>query len=203
MRAAFRGSYVEYVFFMGITEKYPLWFAEELYDTTYTDESNYTFWVPMEERRPDYYEKQIIEDYTVFLRKPNGEIHVTDYDVFQELYHVFTYDSFTNSGIAAYAQDCIEYVEAKPGILPAGYPEWFYAYFTEAFNYPKDEKTFFFYDTSDHCLKASRGSMNITAGGDVTITEHCVFLHNKFGEIMGMTYDEFLKYYDDDPQFGG
>jgi hypothetical protein len=45
--------------------------------------------------------------------------------------------------------------------------------------------------------------MEIAAGGDVEITEHCVFLRNKFGEILGMTYDEFLKYYDDDPQLGG
>ena len=203
MRVAFRNSYVEYVFFMGSTEKYPPWFAEELYDSTFEDESNFTFWVPMEERRPDYYEKQLVADYTVFLRKPNGEIHVTDYDVFQELYHVFKYDAFTNSGIAAYAQDCIEYVECRPGVLPTGYPEWFYAYFTEAFNYPQDEKTFFLYDTDQHCLVAVRDSIEVSAGGDVTVKEHCVFLHNKFGEIMGMTYDEFLKYYDDDPHFGG
>jgi hypothetical protein len=203
MRVALRGSYVEYVFFMGTTEKYPPWFCEELYDATYTDESNYTFWVPMDERKPDYYEKQLIEDYTVFLRKPNGEIHVTDYDIFTDLYHVFKYDAFTNSGIAAYAEDCIEYVEAKAGVLPAGYPAWFYEYFTEAFNYPNDEQTIFFYDTDKHCLTASRESMEITAGGDVTITEHSVFLRNRFGEIRGMLYDNFLEYYDPEPNIGG
>jgi hypothetical protein len=151
----------------------------------------------------EYYEKQLVEDYSVFLRKSNGEIHLTDYDVFGDMYMAFTYNEFTHSGIAALHEDCIEYVEAKAGVLPAGYPLWFYEYFTEAFNYPQDTKTFFFYDTDQHVLKASRGSMEVTAGGDVTITEHCVFLRNKYGEIRGMTYREFLKYYDDDPEIGG
>lgn len=202
MRVALRGSYVEYVLFMGITEKYPPWFEEELYEAIITDENRYTFWVDRDERKPDYYEKQLIEDYSVFLRKPDGVIHVTDYDVFTELYTVFTYDAFTNSGIAALGEDCIEYVEAKAGVLPVGYPEWFYNYFTEAFNYPQDGKTFYFYDPNEHILKASRDSMEIAAGGDVIVTEHCVFLHNKFGEIRGMTYDEFLKYYDPEPILG-
>lgn len=202
MRVALRDSYVEYVIFMGITEKYPPWFAEELYDATFTDESNFTFWVPMDERRPDYYEKQLIADYSVFLRNPNGEIHVTDFSVFRDLYIEFTYNAFTNSGIAALHQDCIEYVECKAGVLPTGYPEWFYAYFTEAFNYPQDNKTFFFYDKDSHSLKASRDSMEITAGGDVVISEHCVFLHNRYGEIRGMRYDEFLRCYDPDPKLG-
>lgn len=203
MRVALRGSYIEYVIFMGVTERYPSWFAEELYECTYTDESRFTFWIPDGERRIDYYEKQLIEDYSVFLRKPNGDVHVTDYDVFSELYIAFRYDAFTNSGIAALEQDCIDYVEAQAGVLPAGYPEWFYEYFTEAFNYPQDEKTFFFYDANKHSLTASRDSMEITAGGDVIITEHCVFLRNKYGEIRGMTYTQFLKYYDPDPQIGG
>ena len=200
MRVALRGSYVEFVIFMGVTEKYPLWFEEELYECTYTDESRFTFWVPFNERNPDYYEKQLIEDYSVFLRKPNGEVHVTDYDIFTELYITFRYDAFTNSGLAALHEDCIEYVECQAGMLPAGYPEWFYAYFTEAFNYPQDGETFFSYDTNKHCLTASRGSMEITAGGEVTVTEHCVFLHNKYGEIRGMTYNQFLECYDPDPK---
>lgn len=204
MRVAFRDSYIEYVIFMGVTERYPSWFAEELYECTYTDESRYTFWVPIDERQPDYYEKQLVEEYSVFLRKPNGDIHVTDYDIFQDLYVTFRYDAFTNSGIAALEQDCIEYVECHPGILPAGYPEWFYAFFTEAFNFPENEETVFFYDADEKSLKASRGSLVATAGkhGEVDVVEHCVFLHNKYGEIKGLSYNEFLKYFDPNPQIG-
>jgi hypothetical protein len=33
MKVALRDSYVEYVLFAGVTEKYPPWFEEELYDT--------------------------------------------------------------------------------------------------------------------------------------------------------------------------
>lgn len=202
MRVALRDSYVEYVYFMGVTERYPSWFQEELYECTFTDDSRFTFWVPCDQRTPDYYEKQLVEDYSVFLRKPSGEVHVTDYDTFQELYITFRYDAFTNSGIAALEQDCIEYVEAPAGKLVDGYPEWFYEFFTEAFNYPQDDKTFFFYDTDQHCLKASRDSMEISVGGDVEVTEHCVFLRNKFGEVRGMTYEQFLRYYDPEPQIG-
>lgn len=202
MRVALKDSYVEYVYYMGATERYPSWFQEELYDCTFTDDSRFTFWVPCDQRKPDYYEKQLVEDYSVFLRKPNGEVHVTDYDTFNEMYILFKYDAFTNSGIAALEQDCIEYVEARPGVLTDGYPEWFYEYFTEAFNFPRDEKTFYFYDTEKHVLTASRDSMDITIGGDVTVTDHCVFLRNKYGEIRGMTYDQFLKYYDPNPKIG-
>lgn len=203
MNVALRGSYVEYVIFAGVTEKYPLWFEEEMYDTVSLDESRYTFWVHRDERNMAYYEKQLVEDYSVFLRKPDGEVHVTDWDVFSELYLAFTYSEFTHSGIAALRDDTIEYVEAQAGSLPLGYPEWFYEHFTEAFNYPQDEKTFFFFDTNKHALKASRDSMEITAGGDVTIREHCVFLRNKFGEIRGMTYNQFLRHYDPEPDIGG
>jgi hypothetical protein len=202
MRVALRNSYVEFVIFMGITEKYPLWFEEELYECTYTDESRYTFWIPDGERNCQYWDKQLVEDYSVFLRKPNGEVHVTDYDTFTELYITFRYDAFTNSGIASLEGDCIDYVEAQAGILPAGYPEWFYEYFTEAVNYPQEDKTFYFYDNNRHDLKVTKDSMEITDGGDVTITEHCVFLRNKFGEIRGITYKQFLKYYDPDPELG-
>jgi hypothetical protein len=202
MRAALRNSYVEFVIFMGVTERYPSWFAEEIYDSVMIDESRYTFWLHRDERSMGYYEKQLIEEYSVILRKPNGEMHVTDYDIFQDLYITFRYDAFTNSGIAAFEQDCIEYQECQAGVLPEGYPAWFYEFFTEAFNYPQDEKTFFFYDTDKHVLKASRDSIEVTAGGDVTITQHCVFLHNKYGEIRGMAYDDFIKYYDPDPRLG-
>lgn len=201
MRAALRNSYVQYVIFMGATEKYPSWFKKDIYNRIIINESNYAFWVYSDERTHDYYEKQLIEDYSVILRKPNGEIFVTDYDVFQELYIAFRYDSFTNSGIAALEEDCIEYVECQGGVLTDGYPTWFYEYFTEALNYPQDDKTFFFYDTNKNSLTASRDCLKVTVGdGDVTVTEHCVFLRNKYDEIRGMTYDEFLKYYDPDPK---
>lgn len=202
MRAALRGSYVQYVLFMGIAERYPLWFEEELYECVYQDESRFTFWSPVGEREPDYYDKELIEDYSVFLRKPNGEVHVTDYDTFTELYISFRLDTFTNSGIAALEGDCIEYVEAEAGELTAGYPEWFYEYFTEAINFPQDDKTFYFYDTDKHVLKASRDSIEVSIGGDVEISEHSVFLRNKYGEIRAMTYKTFLKYYDPDPKLG-
>jgi hypothetical protein len=202
MKAALRGSYVEFVTFMGVTERYPPWFAEEIYDKVLINESNYAFWVYEHERTMDWYEKQLIEDYSVILRKPNGEFFVTDWDVFQDLYETFKYNVFTNSGIAALQEDCIDYVECQGGALSDGYPAWFYEYFTEALNYPEDEKTFFFFDSEKKELKASRECIEVTAGGDVTVTEHCVFLHNKYGEIRGMRYDDFLKYYDPDPQIG-
>lgn len=202
MNVALRGTYVEYVVYMGVTESYPRWFEKMLDEAIFTDESNYTFYVDRLERRPDYYEKQLIENYSVFLRKPNGEVHVTDYDVFTDLYTVFRWDYFTNSGIAALIGDCIEYVECKGGVLPAGYPNWFYEYFTEAFNYPQDEETVFIFDSEIHTLKASRNWLEATAGGYVTVTEHCVFLRNKHGEIRGMRYDDFLKYYDPEPREG-
>jgi hypothetical protein len=202
MIAALRGSYVEYVYFMGVTEKYPPWFEEELYDSVYMDENRYTFYQPLGERKPDYYDKILVEDYTVFLRKPNGDIHVTDYDIFKELYTVFRYDSFTNSGVAAFNEDCIEYVECLGGVLPAGYPEWFYEYFTEALNFPRDSETIYFYDNDKHSITASRDFLEVPIRGEATVKEHCVFLRNKFGEIRGMTYDEFLIYYDDDPELG-
>lgn len=199
MIAALRGSYIEYVVYKGVTERYPYWFKRELDKNIFTDDSRYTFYVPIDERRPDYYEKQLVEDYSIFLRKPSGEVHVTDYDTFSDLYHEFIYDTFTNSGVAALEEDCIEYVECRPGILPAGYPEWFYEYFTEAINFPKDELTIFLYDKETNCLTASRGSLLVTAGGAASVTEHCVFLRNKFGEIRGMRYGDFLKYYDPGP----
>jgi hypothetical protein len=201
MKAALRDSYVEYVYFMGITEKYPPWFEEELYRGIYMDENRYTFYVPLQERSPDYYEKTLVEDYTVFLRKTTGEIHVTDYDVFKAMYSIFTYNAFYNCGVAAFDEDCIEFVECFPGVIPAGYPEWFYEYFTEAVNIPNNEETIFLYDTDKHRLTASKGSfMEIDTKGGVSVTDHCVFLRNRFGEIRGMLYDDFFKYYDPEPK---
>lgn len=203
MKAALRDSYVEFVVFMGLTEKYPMWFEKEMEYTVVQDESRYTFWIPQDERKPDYWEKELIEDDSVFIKKSNGEVHVTDSKTFIMLYQVFKYDDFTNSGIAAFEDDCIEYVECQAGVLPAGYPAWFYEYFTEAINLPGEDETIFFYDADKHDLVASRDSINVTVSGEVTVVEHCVFLRNKFGEIMGMRYDEFLKYYDPEPEIGG
>lgn len=203
MRVAWRNSYVEYVIYAGVTEKYPPWFEEELYDTICLDDSNYTFWVDRSERTMDYYEKQLVEDYSVFLRKPNGDVHVTDWDAFSDLYMAFTFNEFTHSGIAALHEDTIEYIECQAGVLPAGYPAWFYEFFTEAFNFPQDEETIFFFDENSGTLNASRGAIQATAGGEVTIKEHCVFLRNKIGEIRGMTYNNFIRYYDPEPQIGG
>jgi len=200
MRAALRDGYVEFVIFNGVTEKYPLWFEKELDECTYTDESRFTFWVAADERKPDYYEKQLIEDYSVFLRKPNGEVHVTDYDVFQELYITFRYDAFINSGIAAFEDDCIDYVECRGGVLSKEYPLWFYEFFTEAVNLPQGE-TVYFHDANMVNPGNGRGPfLEVTDDGQVSVDTHSVFLRNKFGEIRGMLYDDFIKWYDDNPK---
>lgn len=200
MRAALRDSYVEFVIFMGITEKYPLWFEKLLNKCAYTDESRFTFWVNKEERRPDYYEKQLIEEYSVFLRKSNGETHITTYDAFQNLYITFRHNAFTNSGLAAFEDDCIEYVECMGGVmLSVAYPEWFYEYFTEALNLPEDVTMLFSNDTK-HRISINNGPfLEIDEYGGVSVDEHCVFLRNKHGEIKGMLFTDFEKYYDYDP----
>jgi hypothetical protein len=199
-RVALRGSYVEFVIFMGTTENYPRWFEKLIEDAIYVDESRFTFYVDRLERRPDYYEKSLIEDYSVFIRKSDGEVHVTNYDTFQELYISFKYNDFKHAGLAALEEDCIEYVECKPGVLSAGYPDWFYEYFTEMINFPHDEETIYLYDETQHCLTAKRGNLIVPLGGDATVTKHCVFLHNRFGEVRGMDYDDFIKYYDPNPK---
>ena len=199
MKAALRGSYVEFVTFNGCTERYPEWFVEELYECCYTDESRYTFWVPADERRPDYYEKQLIEDYSVFLRKANGEIHLTDYDVFSDLYTAFRYDSFTNSGIAAFDKDCIDYVECTGGVLGTEYPMWFYEYFTEAVNLPQGE-TVFFHDHNTSTNTTRGPFLEVSDDGQVSVDDHSVFMRNKIGEIKAMLYEDFIKYYDDNPE---
>lgn len=200
MRAALHDSYVEFVIFMGMTEKYPLWFEKELDKCAYTDESRFTFWVSKDERRPDYYEKKLIEEYSVFLRKSNGEIHITDYDVFQNLYVTFRLDWFTNSGLAAFEEDCIEYVECTGGMLSVAFPDWFYEYFTEAINLPDDE-TMFIPDSNVNRISIDGGPfLEIDEYGGVSVDNHCVFLRNKFGEIRGMLFSEFEKHYDYDPE---
>jgi hypothetical protein len=183
MKAALRDSYIDYVIFMGVTEKYPRWFRKLLDDCTYTDESRFTIWVDKAERRPDYYEKQLIETYSVVLRKHSGEVHITDYDVFNNLYVVFRHDEFTNSGLAAYEEDCIEYVECHPGVHPSKYPEWFYEYYTEAINFPPSDE----------------GIILLNNDQTYELNERSVVLRNRFGEIKLMPYKNFRLYYDDSP----
>lgn len=185
MKAALKGSYVDFVIFMGESERYPSWFQKELDKCTYTDESKYTFWVHSEERRPDYYEKKLIEDYSVIIRNSKGLLHITDYDVFQNLYITFRYDGFTNSGLAAFEEDTIEYVECKPGVIDCKYPDWFYDYYTESVTLPLDFQGYLLY---------SDGSSD-----DIEVVEHCVILRNRSGDIMDMLYSDFKKYYDDSP----
>lgn len=202
MWAALRGSYIEYAIYNGLLERYPVWLAEELYECTYTDESRYTFYLPEDQRPPDYHEKQLVEDYTVFLRKPNGEIHVTDYEVFDELYKVFIFDQMTNSGIAAYREDCIEYVECQGGTILNEYPEWFYEFYTEAVNLP-DGETVYIRDAHDHDTSTDRirgPYLSVTDDGQVSVDSRSVFLRNRFGEVRGMLYSNFIRYYDDSPE---
>lgn len=205
MKAALKGTYVEFVIYQGITEKYPLWFEQELEYCVYQDADRFTFWVPIEERRADYYDKQLIEDYSVFLRKADGDVFVTDYDIFTDLYVAFKYDAFTNSGLCAFEEDCIEYVECQPGVLTAGYPDWFEEFFTESIHFPQSEETVFFCEKTLHQSDKFINDVEIHVGEDdveIVVTTHCVFLRNKFGEIRGMTYSDFLKYYDPNPSIG-
>ena len=202
MRAALRGSFIEFVIYKGVTEYYPSWFAEELYECVYTDESRYTFYIPQGERPPDYPEKQLVDDYSVFLRKPSGEVHLTNYEVFEELYHIFKYDDVTNSGIAALIDDTIEYVECEGGYTLKEYPAWFYEYYTEAVNLPNGD-LIFLKDAHDHDTSTDRirgPYLEVGVNGDVTVDRRSAFLRNKFGEIRAMYYHDFVKYYDPDPE---
>lgn len=184
MKAALRGNYLDIVFYMGSNERYPWWFSEELYDAIFTDESRYTFWVDRHSRRPDYYEKELVEDYSVFLKKSNGTIFVSNYDQIEEMYTIFRSDKFTNSGLVAFNEDVIDYVECHGGnMLYAMEDDWFYEYITEVINHPQEEETIFF--THD-------------ANG-ISVTQHCAVLSNKYGEIKVMDWRTFLKHYDPDP----
>lgn len=182
MRAALRGTYTEYAHFNSISDRYPDWLVDELYDSIFSNESSYSFWSPEGDREVEYYDKTLIADYSVFLRNSSGHIHVTTYDAFIELYDIFTYDSFTNSGLVALKEDSIEFVECKAGVIPAGYPSWFYEYFTEAVNFPQEPETIFINDRFD-----------------ISVDDRCIFLRNKFGEVRYMEYESFIKQYDPDP----
>ena len=205
MRVALRGSYVEVVYFMGPNENYPLWFQDELHNSIFTDEFRYTFWVPPQQRSVDYHEKELIEDYSVFLRKPNGEVHVTTWDAFDDLYEEFRYDRFTNSGLAALREDCIDYVEVVGGELTTGYPEWFEALFVETINHFHGGETIMIHRSGDASadisLNVGEDSVWVSIDGDTSITSRCVFLQNKFGEVMSMSWDKFLQFYDPYPEY--
>lgn len=205
MKAALIGSYVEYVIFEGVSERYPSWFQRAVLDDALQEAEVYTFWLPEEERTPAYYDKILVDDWAVFLMKPDGDIHRTSYDTFTDLYTVFEWTYYTNSGIAAYGEDCIEYVECHGGKLPDNYPDWFYEYFTEAINFPQGQETIFIYDTEQHKISASEQShvkldWFVMNHGQIVVTAHCVILRNRFGELRAMHYKEFLRHYDPGPR---
>lgn len=183
MRAALRGSYTDVIFYKGFPERYPEWFEEEFYERIFTDEFLYTFYVPRQMRTPAYYEKKLIDDYSVFLRRSDGHIHLTDFDTYKSLYHEFRYDGFENSALAALHDDTIEYVECHGGKIMSGYPDWFYEYFTESFNNPSQEESIFI-DRDN---------------GEITVSSHCAILRNKYGELRMMDWNSFIRYYDPDP----
>lgn len=183
MKAALRGSYVDVVYFMGVNERYPHWFCEELYSNVFSDSDRYTFYVSPQERSPVYHEQILVEDYSVFIRKPNGDIFVTNYDAFDDLYFQFRFDAFSNSGVAAFRDDVIDYVECQGGAVISGYPDWFYEYFTEAINNPSEDETIFI-DSND---------------GELSVSDHCAVLQNRYGEVRLMDWEKFLSYYDPDP----
>lgn len=180
MFAVLRGSIiVEFVTYEGPNANYPVWFEEELYWTTYTDEYRFTYWVHPSQRKPDYYEKKLVEDFSVFLRKPDGDVFCTDWDTFYDLYLPFDANPWANCGKAAFKDDCIEYYEYR-GILDLEYaPKWFYEYYTEALNLPEDNELIIF----------------DKEGQDTSLWEHSIFLRNRFGEIKKMSYRDFLKHY--------
>jgi hypothetical protein len=183
MYAALRGSCVKYVIYMGMMESYPEWFKEEIADRILMDDSRYTVWTSPPERMTDYFEKDLIETHSIVLRKDDGTTHIAECETFDAMYHIFTYDQSVNGGIAAFKEDVIEYVEVVGGVVADRYPEWFYAYFTESLNNPKDNETYLF---------------NIDGHGYMTVKDRCVVLRNRFNELRQMTYADFLKYYDPD-----
>lgn len=207
MRAVLHGSWVDYVVYMGLNERYPKWFEEEVLDDIYMDEHRYTFWMPRSERPWDYYEKDLVETDSVFLRKPNGEVFRTTKYVFEQLYVIFLYDGYSNYGIAAYEEDCIEYVECQPGVLNNGYPDWFYEYFTEALHFKDGNESIFIYELDNTNPPITSNSKDIVEPldndiGQVAVDRHCVFLRNFLGEIRHMDYVDFIKYYHPGPLGG-
>lgn len=177
--AALRESVVDYVIFSGEWEQYPSWFREEVLDGILVDENRYTRYIPKPNRAVDYYDKIMVEDYSVFLRKRDtGNIHCTTYDVFEDLYAVMDNNPRTNSGIAAFREDTIEIVECHGG-LPESYPSWFYNFFSDGRVIKDSEETILFYGDDR----------------EISITGHSYFLRNKNGQVAHMDSDTFDKYY--------
>ena len=203
MRAALRGSFVDYVIFTGMTERYPLWFEREVFDSIYMDEHRYTFWMPEDERPYNYHDMVLVETDSIFLRKENGEVFCTSKYVFENLYDIFYYDGYTNSGVAAFGEDCIDYVECSPGVLSKEYPDWFYEYFTESIHFPPDNESIFIYSKDKKIFKSDNPNLDIlkldSTQCQVSITEHAVFLRNRFGEIRATSLMGFHKHYDTRP----
>ena len=210
MLAVLHGGTVEYVIYMGMSEKYPKWFKREVLDDISMDAHRYTTWLPREERPWDYYEKTLVENFSVFIKKENGDLHCTDYDIFTKLYKTLSYFSFTNSGTAAYKEDCIDCVILEPGVLCEEYPNWFYEFFTESVTFPNEDESILVYDLWSYggCKEPLNGVIKfqtknedknhiLTDGlGYISIYEKSVFLKNKFGEIRHMDYVDFIRHYD-------
>jgi len=206
MIAALHEGVVDFVHFMGMTENYPKWFKREVLDDIFMDSERYTFWVPEDERRSYYYEQILVEDYCVFLRKPDGDVTCVSYEVFENMYTQLTYNAHSNSGVASFIEDTISYVECLPGLISNEYPDWFYEFFTEAVHFPTEE-SIFIYDLDSTKPPITSSSMDIVEPLDestcqVFIDHHCVFLRNHLGEIRHMPYATFKKYYTSGPNWG-
>ena len=180
--AALKEGVVDYVIFQGTweatTSQYPRWFQEEVMDGILVDENRYTRYIERPERAIDYYDKTLVEYDSVFLRKPNGDIHCTTYDIFEELYVSLDVNPRTNSGIAAFREDTIEAVECQGG-LPEAYPSWFYNFFSDGIVIESIDETILFYGDDR----------------EISITEVSYFLRNRRGQIAHMDKETFDKYY--------
>lgn len=177
--ASLKEGVVDYVIFSGEHEQYPRWFKEEVLDGILVDESRYTRYIPRPERAIDYYDKTIVEHYSVFLRKPeSNDIHCTSYDVFEDMYISLEYNPRTNSGIAAFREDTIEIVECFGG-MPYAYPSWFYDYFSDGITIQSHDETILFYGDDR----------------EISVKGHCYFLRNQKGQIAFMDHDTFDRYY--------
>lgn len=180
--AALREGVVDYVIFAGTweetTSQYPRWFREEVLDGILVDENRYTRYIEKPERSIDYYDKTLVDYDTVFLRKPNGNIHCTTYDVFEELYIPLDVSPRVDGGIAAFREDTIEVVECHGG-LPEAYPSWFYDFFSEGRVIVSPDETILFYGDDR----------------EISIVGTSYFLRNKNGQIAHMDKETFNRYY--------
>lgn len=176
--AALKEGVVDYVIFAGDHEQYPRWFREEVLDGILVDENRYTRYIPRPERSVDYYDKTLVENDTVFLRKPTLEVHCVSYDIFEELYIPLESNPRTNSGMAAFREDTIEVVECHGGV-PMSYPGWFYDYFSDGIVIQGTDQTILFYGEER----------------EITVEGHCYFLRNRMGQIAHMDHETFSKYF--------